>query len=211
MDGRPLTFHLAGINNQNFLMRDEETGSFWQQISGLAVSGPLKGRQLELVHCDELSFGLWRQEHPDGTVLKPVAASAGQYEDKDWETAVGRMRTVVDTTATGRQPRELMLGLTHGGPSRAYPLARVLAEGLVMDQGIMLVVGPDGRSVRAFAVDSDFYLRPETGELMDAATGSTWNFRGCSADGRCLKAVPVIKDYWFDLQRYHPETTVFTR
>ena len=116
MVGRPLTFRLPGINNQNFLMRDEETGSFWQQISGLAVSGPRRGRQLELVLSDELSFGLWRQEHPDGTVLKPVAASANQYEDKDWETAMGRARTVVNTTATGHPPRELMFGVTHGGP-----------------------------------------------------------------------------------------------
>jgi hypothetical protein len=40
--GRRLTFHLAGINNQNFLMRDEETGSYCQKISGSAISGPLK-------------------------------------------------------------------------------------------------------------------------------------------------------------------------
>ena len=68
INGQPLTFHLAGINNQNFLMRDEETGSFWQQISGKAISGPLAGRQLELSHSDELTFGLWKQENPRGTV-----------------------------------------------------------------------------------------------------------------------------------------------
>jgi len=34
VDGLKLTFHLAGINSQNFLMRDEETGTYWQQISG---------------------------------------------------------------------------------------------------------------------------------------------------------------------------------
>ena len=39
IDGLKLTFHLAGINNQNFLMRDEETGTYWQQINGVAVSG----------------------------------------------------------------------------------------------------------------------------------------------------------------------------
>jgi hypothetical protein len=27
VDGITLTFRLAGINNQNFIMRDEETGS----------------------------------------------------------------------------------------------------------------------------------------------------------------------------------------
>jgi hypothetical protein len=37
-----LNFHLAGINNQNFIMRDEETGTWWQQVSGTAIQGPLK-------------------------------------------------------------------------------------------------------------------------------------------------------------------------
>ena len=43
IDGLRLTFHLAGINNQNFVMRDEETGTYWQQISG-AASNSLKRR-----------------------------------------------------------------------------------------------------------------------------------------------------------------------
>ena len=45
--GRELHFRLAGINNQNFLMRDDETGTWWQQVSGKALSGPLKGQVLE--------------------------------------------------------------------------------------------------------------------------------------------------------------------
>ena len=64
VDGVPLTFHLAGINNQNFLMRDEQTGTYWQQISGAAVSGPLRGRRLKPVASDELTFKLWKAEEP---------------------------------------------------------------------------------------------------------------------------------------------------
>jgi hypothetical protein len=79
VDGVTLTFHLAGINNQNFLMRDEETGTYWQQISGLAISGPLTGRSLLLIHCDELTFALWKTEQPRGTVFKDVAAYTAQY------------------------------------------------------------------------------------------------------------------------------------
>ena len=58
MDGLTLTFHLAGINNQNFLMRDDQTGSYWQQVSGIAIAGPLKGRALKLIPADEVTFGL---------------------------------------------------------------------------------------------------------------------------------------------------------
>ena len=52
MDGRRLSFRLTGINNQNFLMTDEQTGSWWQQVTGEAVHGPLKGRRLDLVFHD---------------------------------------------------------------------------------------------------------------------------------------------------------------
>ena len=80
-----LTFHLAGINNQNFLMRDEQTGTYWQQISGAAVSGPLAGRTLKLIPSDELTYTLWKSEEPGGTVLKDVPKYASEYSPKDWD------------------------------------------------------------------------------------------------------------------------------
>lgn len=54
VNGRTLTFYLSGINDQNFLMRDRETGTWWQQITGRAIAGPLKGTQLQLVPSEEL-------------------------------------------------------------------------------------------------------------------------------------------------------------
>ena len=228
IDGRVLTFHLAGINNQNFLMRDDETGSFWQQISGKAVSGPLKGRQLKLVSTEELSFGLWRQENPRGTVLQPVAAYRQWYEKKDWEKSYSQLPSIVDTRKTGVAPRTLMIGVEVAGSSRAYPLKRVLELKLVQDRlggkDIFLVAGPDGKSVRAFlseidgvAAPTEFYSKTESsaGLFVDSATVSDWNFKGCAisgpAAGRCLKPVATISDYWFDWQIYHPQTTVFRR
>ena len=83
VDGRPLRFHLAGINNQNFIMRDEETGSWWQQVSGEAIQGPMKGKRLNAVFWDELSFATWKRERPNGRVLLPddrVKAIAGAAE-----------------------------------------------------------------------------------------------------------------------------------
>src|SRR6188472_993162 len=114
-------------------MRDEETGSYWQQISGLAISGPYRGRQLELVHSDELTFSLWRNENPQGTMLRPVNEFASRYETKDWEEEMRKARTVFDTRSTGREPRELMLGVEHKGAARAYVLERLLKQKLVQD------------------------------------------------------------------------------
>jgi hypothetical protein len=237
VDGLKLTFHLAGINNQNFLMRDEETGTYWQQISGLAVSGPLKGRQLPFVASDELTFALWRAEHPQGTILRDSEKYKAEYSPMDWDVKMKKAPTVLSYREAGLKPRDLMLGIRAFGASRAFPFERVIAEKLVQDrvgtEPVLLVVGPDAQSVRAFRQRvrgtsgvPEFYRtvdeRPpakldaasaSAPLLMDSATGSRWNFQGCAVEGKakgiCLQPVEVIKDYWFDWRHYNPRTTVY--
>jgi hypothetical protein len=224
VNGLVLTFHLAGINNQNFLMRDEETGTFWQQISGRAIAGPLTGSQLPSVHSDELTFALWRAEAPGGTVLKASPPDAADYETKDWDVRMAKARTVLDFPNSGLKARDLVFGVQAFGASRAYPVDRVFAAKLIEDrlggEPILLVAGPDGKSIRAFRArssgieaSSEFY---KTGDVMlDAQTGSEWNFGGCvvkgSRAGECLQRLDALKDYWFDWRNYHPDTTIFKR
>lgn len=154
VEGVKLTFRLAGINNQNFLMRDEETGSFWQQISGMAISGPLKGRSLELVSCDELTFGLWKAEQPRGTILREVGEFAAKYAARDWDVRMAKSPTVLSYEQPGLTPRTLIVGLRASGHARAYPLEAVLKAKLIQDRvggvPLLIVVGPDGQSLRAF-------------------------------------------------------------
>ena len=222
--GRVLHFRLAGINNQNFLMRDAETGSWWQQVSGLAISGPMQGQKLELAPYDELTFGLWKIEAPAGQVLAPVAKDAAEYET-NWEPEVAKLPTVIDFPNSGLQSRDVILGMEIHGESRAYPLAVVLEHAPIQDRlggtPIVLIVGPDGKSVRAFQSQLDgkdlelFHKGDTAWGLVDSTTASEWNFHGCAtsgqAAGKCLKPLPFLKDYWFDWRNYHPATSIFHR
>ena len=99
MDGRTLQFRLIGINNQNFLMEDRETGSWWQQITGEAISGPLKGRHLTQVLHDEVTLGLWRTEHPQSRVLGLDAKQS--RISSTWEANTGKAPVV-----TSRRPND---------------------------------------------------------------------------------------------------------
>jgi len=227
VDGVRLTFHLAGINNQNFLMRDEETGSYWQQISGAAISGPFKGRNLVLVSSDELTFGLWKTEQPQGSVVKDDAKFLSEYAPKDWDVRMQKAPTVLSYARPGLSPRTLILGVRAFGAARAFPFEVLMEQKLVRDQvggePIVIVVGPDAQSVRAFRArlpgssnEPDFYRMTENGaSMMDSATGSRWNFQGCAvygaAKGTCLDHLDSIKDYWFDWRHYNPTTSVYRR
>ncbi len=225
VDGLALTFHLAGINNQNFLMRDEQTGTYWQQISGVAISGPLAGKRLTRVYSDELTAGVWKNEEPHGMVLQDVAAYRSEYASKNWDRKMKRVPTVIGNAQPGLAPRDLMLGVQAFGVSRAFPFETVLKQKLINDhvgaEPLLLVVGPDNTSIRVFrsrfagAVQTPEFYRIANGDalMMDEATGSHWNFRGCAiagkAAGTCLERVEAIKDYWFDWRQYNPATTVY--
>ena len=224
MDGRRLRFHLAGINNQNFLMADEQTGSWWQQVTGEAIQGPLKGRRLSLVFHDEIAFGDWKREHPAGRVLRPDRAP-GRLESDTWEADVARLPVVVPA-AQGEllAPRDVVAGIRLDGKARAYPVATLRRQNPVLDLlgavPVLMVVGEDGRSVRSYERRVDgrelqFFLKPASSppRLVDAETASTWSFAGEALSGplagKKLPKVYVLKDYWFDWKAYNPETSIY--
>jgi hypothetical protein len=226
VNGRPLKFHLAGINNQNFIMRDEETGSWWQQVTGEAIQGPLKGTKLKPVFHDELSFGVWKREQPNSRVLKPDPRVAAKYEAENWEEEYARLPVVVPVdTADKLSPRALVIGIKINGAAKAYPFTDLERQSPILDElggvPLIIVLGEDKKSVRVFerSVDGrtlEIFAKPDTHplQLIDAETGTTWDFTGKAIDGQLsgkqLKPVQLLKDYWFDWKIYNPKTAVYT-
>ena len=223
--GRKLTFHLAGINNQNFLMQDEETGTWWQQVSGEAVAGPLRGQHLEPVFHDEISFALWKQERPGGGVLRPEDSAPWRRFSEDWEAKTAKAPVVTPRVPGEPLPaREIVVGVRVGDEAKAYPLAALQKQSPVIDTvggaPIVLVVGDDGRSVRAFRRTVDgrelqLFRKPGAKplRLVDDATASEWSFAGDAVSGplagKRLEKVFVLLDYWFDWRTYNPKTAVY--
>jgi len=211
--GSVLHFYLTGINNQNFLMRDKETGTWWQQITGKALYGPMQGAALELVPSDELTFGEWKMEVSGGKVLAPVPKYAKEY-DSNWEPDVAKLPVVISFPGTELKSRDILVGLTIDGASRAYPWETLAKQSPVMDRvnqtPLLVVVGADGKSFRVFVSridgkDAEFFLKGATEAdspadksaekkteapaaakswaLLDTATASEWNFQGCAVSG----------------------------
>lgn len=228
IDGQVLTFELAGINNQNFLMRDRETGSVWQQVTGTALFGPLKGRTLGRVFSDELTFQRWRAELPLGVgrVLRPAPDSAWIRFADDWEAKTAqravRVRAPLDAALP---PRTVILGVHIDRAARAYPIATVVQQWPIIDRvgetPIALVAADAGRSIRAFDLRTPHgtveLMRAATTDtlMLDAKTGSTFDFRGIATSGPLrgtrLASVQLLKDYWFDWKSYNPNTTLYRR
>ena len=227
VNGQVLHFHLAGINNQNFIMRDEETGSWWQQVTGEAIQGPLKGQKLRPFFHDELTFGLWKQEKPKGRVLRPDESveRAGNYAPANWEE---RMTSVPVTTSVALdktlESRALIVGVNVNNVACAYPFDAILKQSPIIDElgrvPILIILGDDKKSVRVFDRTLDgrrleVLMKPDISplRLVDAETGSEWDFSGKAISGplagKQLTKIPGLTDYWFDWKTYHPNTTVY--
>ena len=96
---------------------------FWTEAA--TVAGPLKGAQLALVPQDELSFGLWKKEQPNGTVLAPISRYAGKYENATWEKEVAKLPTVIHGTKGTLADRETIIGVAINGSAQAFPLTKL--------------------------------------------------------------------------------------
>src|ERR1700687_4835608 len=153
-------------------MRDRETGTWWQQITGKAIYGPLQGASLDLVLSDELTFGEWRSEVSDGKVLAEVPKYVKEYDSK-WEAEVAKLPVVISFPGTELKSRDVVVGLEVSGESRAYPQDTILKQSPIQDHlggsPILVVAGTDGKSVRAFVSridgsDLEFFRKSGTSD-----------------------------------------------
>ena len=201
-------------------MRDEETGSWWQQISGEAIQGKLKGQKLENVAMDEISFGVFKRENPNGRVLRP---DGEKLESADWENEVAKMPVSISTELDKMlEPRTLVVGVEINGKTKAYPFSAIEKQSPILDlvggKDIVIFLAADKKSVRAFERELDgktleFFVKPNSNEIVDAETGSVWDFSGKAVSGELsgkeLKKITVLKDYWFDWKTYHTDTQLY--
>lgn len=229
-----LTFELVGLNNQNFIMRDQQTGTWWQQVTGEAIRGPLAGERLRLIASEISTFGLWASEHPGAQVLDFDEAFAEHYIDQAPPQNRGEEDMIpfhVDADPEDALERgALIVGLELESAHRAYPMELLLAQRTVIDRvagrRVLLVVGDDDETVRAFdrTVDGrelEFYRKAggDAGDLgalllVDSETGTEWSFAGEALSGELagkrLERIPLLTEYWFDWKSFHPETEVYS-
>jgi hypothetical protein len=158
-------------------MRDKETGTWWQQINGKAIYGPLKGASLDLVPYDELTFAEWKSEVSGGQVLAEVPKYAKKYES-NWEPEIAKLPVVISFPGTELKSRDVVVGVELHGASRAYPWETLVKQSPVIDQiagtPVLIAVAPDKKSFRVFVSridgkNAEFFLKGDAEQLAEVA------------------------------------------
>jgi hypothetical protein len=185
LDGQPLQFTLAGIYNQNFLMRDEQTGSWWVQATGEAVAGTLRGRKLEPLPSETLTLAILAREHPQAEVLEPADGSVLLPGDP----LAPRQGLPAPPAEGPLDALTLVVGISTGGEAIAFPADSVPENTPLRAEtgGKAIAIMREGGAFRAF-------LAPPEAEV---------GFHGAG-----LERLPVRVEYWFAWKRAYPRTTV---
>ena len=230
LEGRHLHFEYDSMQNGNEVHKDVETGSRWQQSTGEAMSGPLKGKTLTLYPFLMTTWKEWRTRYPNTTILKPEpgylerVAIMRPRQKQNFRSGEGPAAKGAFGKDDRLRPREMIAGLAVGNETMAFPISALSAVRVVNERvgGVPVVVihqpsadtttafesQVKGKTLRFQAANAD------ATSIVDTDTHSTWDPYGLSIAGPMkgtqLKPLILIPEFWFAWSQFRPGTRLFT-
>lgn len=184
VSGGVLEFAVSGLLvNSDLVLYDRQTHSLWQQITGQALSGPLRGKQLRSVPFSLTTWREWRQAYPDTQLLS--SAGEAKYANK---------------SPYGDYDRSKRLLFPAGGASglRLHPKTVVY--------GVHLGERPLAVSERALRAEGEIEMQLDQSTILwrRAADGMV---SARLADGTALPAIHRM--YWFAWISFNPGSVLY--
>lgn len=208
VDGRELEFVMSGLLlNSNNLMIDRETGSVWQQLTGIALTGPLAGTELDRLFLTTTTWQDWQTTHPDTLVVaKPdtqgpaLALGDVSYEEgaADSEYYASPDLWFPAPSTPGGPPKVAVVGVAHNGRALAIELDALIDHGTLVTS-----VGGDAITViPTEAAGARVFLGSATEAGIQAMTESSLRLD----DGRELPRVEAVPAFWFSWASVYPDS-----
>lgn len=222
VDGEPEEFRLVGMDHYNAMFEDSRTGSWWRQVSGEAITGPMKGNVLKEIPSEQMTLQAWGALHPETGVLQPDSLFLEAYkglELYDEGEMKGRLEGR-DSVSWG--DKSWVVGLQVGADARAYDWIELQASRVANDVvgglPVLVVIEPDSVNFHTFSrvVENDtlmFVLANDSLQLNDTKTQSTWTWNGRCTEGalqgKQLDVIQSYQEYWHSWRIFRPHTTKF--
>ena len=210
VNGNITNFSLVGMDKFNAMFEDEETGSWWQQATGIAIAGKMKGTALPEIYSRQMSLHAWLTEFPDSKILQPDDNFLKQYNQ-----LTGYDEGKVNNDLEHRDPlpwqnKSWVIVAKVGEHKRAYDYAELEKRHVINDtlggKEIAVTLALDNKSFYAFERRNDgvvyqfFYDSKFTNGLGDNNSNLTWSFSGqarLSEDSTIqLRQIPVYQEFY---------------
>ncbi len=212
VDGDVLSFgNTSALYESDLVMVDRTTGSYWWQVAGTAIVGPLTGTALQPLPSVVATWTDWASLHPKTLVLTRATGFSRRYEQDAFAGYAdildsGRFPFPVGEAARDARlrPSALVVGVVVNEVARAYPVENLIDP--INDEvgGDDIVVFPtDGGATVFGAIVDGETLRFErrNGDFVDVETGSVWTASGVAVSGARqgarLTSFPSRTTFWF--------------
>jgi hypothetical protein len=229
--GEVLLFgNTSALHESDLVMYDHQTGSYWFQVLGEAIVGPLSGKRLTMLPSATVSWGQWVALHPDTLVLSRdlgLPGFAGRYDSNPFVSYGERVNDtgppfpISPITDARLLPGDRVFAIQVGDSHKGYALDRAggwVANDAVGGSAVVVMGRGEAGTATAAAYFSEVDGRQltwgiEGGVLTDTETGTEWSDAGVAVSGplagSSLQAVPSRTSMWFSLVGALPEIELY--
>jgi hypothetical protein len=211
LDGKAETFRLVGMDHFNAMFEDSETGSWWQQATGEAITGELKGKKLDEIESIQLTAGAFFKAYPDGKIMAPDPNFLSKYD------SLGKYeKGKSESKLTGTDPfswneKSWVIGVDLENGAKAYDWNTLLAtesiRDRVGDQEILILLNSDTQSFVAFEIPPYIQAHHWTGDTL-YLDSAPYSFTGKSlnSDQSDLERLKAYQEFWHSWRTFRPGT-----
>ena len=233
LDGETLVFgNTSALYENDLVMFDYRTGSYWFQSGGEAIVGTLTGSRLKPLASAILPWQSWLDLHPQTRVLSrdqgfevvpnydrdlsPI--SGGEDDEYLSPEVIFPFPITIEKLDPRLRPTAVVISVAADGQEKAYPLEQ-LGDRVVNDvigEEPVLVISQEGPFGLAFSRRVDgrvltFDLQDD--RIRDLETGSRWDLVGRSVAGPLageeLQPLPTRRGLWFTIALAIPEIPLY--
>jgi len=178
-DGELTFSNTSALFDNDMVMVDRQTSSFWWQVPGRSIVGSLSGAELTVLPSTTATWASWQESNPETVIITRDLGFRRDYTNDPFATYSDRLNAGGDTPfpvnpdalADGRlPPAARIIAIEAGGESTAVPVDLLNLELEVDVGGESFVIVPDlTGGAEAFSVNA-------AGERSPAPSRSTFWF-----------------------------------
>ena len=211
VNGKTDKFRLVGMDHYNAMFEDHTTKTWWRQVNGEAIAGPLKGQTLPEFPSRQMALETWLTLYPNTLIMQPDSNFSEEYEDiSDFESGTREGRLTRRDTASWKD-KSWIAGVEIGDKSKAYDWNTLMEQrvinDVVGDVPLVVFVSADQNSLFGFirqSADQQFSFRNDT--LTDGKIDYHLLGAPLTPGFQPLKMLQVYQEYWHSWRTFHPDT-----
>ena len=222
-------FGVSGLlYNNNLIMYDRDTNSYWPQMLLKSASGNRRGKKLQLEPLLETTWENWRKLFPDSKVVNTNTGYNRNYHHYPY----GRYKTCNSsdcgdfiyfplTKLDNRLPaKDRVLAIFDSGNVLAFPITNfnstIIISTSIEGTNYQIVISGEDNIAVAFETDrsleiANWDLENGNANLKQSGSDNSWNLLGQPISGASdeLDVATSYIAYWFALAAFYPSVDIY--